>query len=251
MQISHQHKLIIFSQYGSYCRIDSYGDIPGQVVSLFDLRIWTLKSALSLYSGLGLLVVKTFPSEGEQMVREANGQSKLRFSQVFWTLVLAMTLSHNFLKMRKHVKGFYGTPVFSEEAFNHDTHCSNSLSQIYFFSGSILEIIYTLWIFFRGGSGRQLFQLSQQFATVRQRFLFVFQQQHSQLITYFHRPVIFPDLVDFPNDLKFSARNFHFPVYQQSSSDSTFTLNCSKEHILFSAKNLIPNRYTNQPTSRV
>ena len=95
------------------------------------------------------------------------------------------------------------------------------------------------------------FQLSQQFATVCQRFLFVFQQQHSQLITYFHRPVIFPDLVDFPSDIKFSARNFHFPVYQQSSSDSTFSLNCSKEHILFSAKNLIPNRYTNQPTSRV
>ena len=69
MQISHQHELIIFSQYGSYCRIDSYGDIPGQVVSLFDLRIWTLKSALSLYSGLGLLVVKTFQSEEEQMVR--------------------------------------------------------------------------------------------------------------------------------------------------------------------------------------
>ena len=144
MQISHQHKLIIFSQYGSYCRIDSYGDIPGQVVSLFDLRIWTLKSALSLYSGLGLLVVKTFPSEGEQMVREANGQSKLRFSQVFWTLVLAMTLSHNFLKMRKHVKGFYGTPVFSEEAFNHDTHCSNSLSQIFFQRFYFGDYIYTL-----------------------------------------------------------------------------------------------------------
>ena len=132
MQISHQHELIIFSQYGSYCRIDSYGDIPGQVVSLFDLRIWTLKSALSLYSGLGLLVVKKFPSEGERTVREANGQSKLRFSQVFWTLVLAMTLNHNFLKMRKHVKGFYGIPVLSEEACNHDTCWSNSLSQIFF-----------------------------------------------------------------------------------------------------------------------
>ena len=74
---------------------------------------------------------------------------------------------------------------------------------------------------------------SQQFVNVS---IFVFQQQHSQLITYFHRPVIFPDLVDFPNDLKFSARNFHFPVYQQSSSDSTFILNCSKEQILFYAK---------------
>ena len=142
-------------------------------------------------------------------------------------------------------------PLFSVRRHLITIHIAAIHCLRYFFSGSILEIIYTLWIFFRGGSGRQLFQLSQQFATVRQRFLFVFQQQHSQLITYFHRPVIFPDLVDFPNDLKFSARNFHFPVYQQSSSDSTFTLNCSKEHILFSAKNLIPNRYTNQPTSRV
>jgi len=250
MQISHQHKLIIFSQYGSYCRIDSYGDIPGQVVSLFDLRIWTLKSALSLYSGLGLLVVKKFPSEGERTVREANGQSKLRFSQVFWTLVLAMTLSHNFLKCENMCKTF-SEPLFSARRHLITIHIAAIHCLRYFFSGSILEIIYTLWIFFRRGSGRQLFQLSQQSATVRQRFLFVFQQQHSQLITYFHRPVIFPDLVDFPSDIKFSARNFHFPVYQQSSSDSTFTLNCSKEHILFSAKNLIPNRYTNQPTSRV
>ena len=177
MQISHQHKLIHCSQYGDYCRIDSFGDIPGQVDSLFwGLRIlWTIKSALGLVSGLSLLIVKKFPC-GEQMVREANGQNKLRFSQVFWTLVLAMTLSHNFLKMRKHVKGFYGTPVFSEEAFNHDTHCSNSLSQIFFQRFYFGDYIYTLDFSFRGGSGRQLFQLSQQFATVRQRFLFVFQQ---------------------------------------------------------------------------
>ena len=146
--------------------------------------------------------------------------------------------------------------TFSEPLFSVRRHLftiirsSNFLSRIYF-RQFYLEIVYTLWISFRGGSGQQLFQLSQQFATVRQRFLFVFQQQHSQLITYFHRPVISPDLVDFPSDIKFSARNFHFPVYQQSSSDSTFTLNCSKELILFSAKNLIPNRYTNQPTSRV
>ena len=34
MQISHRHKLIHCSQYGDYCRIDSFGDIPGQVDSL-------------------------------------------------------------------------------------------------------------------------------------------------------------------------------------------------------------------------
>ena len=32
------------------------------------------------------------------MVREANGQNKLRFSQVFWTLILVVTLSHDFSK---------------------------------------------------------------------------------------------------------------------------------------------------------
>ena len=142
MQISHQHKLIIFSQYGNYCRIDSYGDIPGQVVSTFDLRIWTVKSTLSLFSGLGVLVVKKFPSEGEQMVREANGQSKLRLSQVFWTLVLAMTLSHNFLKCENMLKAF-SKPLFSVRShFFTITRCSNSLSQLYF-QQFYLDIIYT------------------------------------------------------------------------------------------------------------
>ena len=99
MQISHRHKLIHCSQYGDYCRIDSFGDIPGQVDSLFwGLRILkTIKSALGLVSGLSLLIVKKFHS-GEQMVREVNGQNKLRFSQVFWTLFLVMTVSHVFSK---------------------------------------------------------------------------------------------------------------------------------------------------------
>ena len=77
MQISHQHKLIIFSQIGSYCRVDSFGDIPEQVGSLFDIRIWTLKSALSLFYGVSYLVVKKFPCEGEHTVREADGQNNL------------------------------------------------------------------------------------------------------------------------------------------------------------------------------
>ena len=99
MQISHQHKLIPCSQCGDYCRIDSFGDIPEQVDSLFwSLRIlWTIKSTLGLVSGLSLLIVKKFPC-GEQMVREANGQNKLRFSQVFWTLFLVVTMSHVFSK---------------------------------------------------------------------------------------------------------------------------------------------------------
>ena len=129
-------------------------------------------------------------------------------------------------------------PLFSVRRHLITIHIAAIHCLRYFFSGSILEIIYTLWIFFRGGSGRQLFQLSQQFATVRQRFLFVFQQQHSQLITYFHRPVIFPDLVDFPNDLKFSARNFHFPVstivirfnIHSQLFERTYSVFCKKSH---------------------
>ena len=77
---------------------------------------------------------------------------------------------------------------------------------------------------------------SQQFVNV---FLFFsLQHQHSQLFIYFHRPVIFPDLVDFPSVHKFSTPNFHFPDSQRLSADSTstFILNCSKEQILFSAK---------------
>ena len=170
------------------------------------------------------------------MVREANGQSKLRFSQVFWTLVLAMTLSHNFLKCENMCKTFL-EPLFSVRRHLFTiTWSSNFLSWIYF-RQFYLEIVYTLWISFRGGSGQQLFQLSQQFATVRQRFSFLFlQHQHSQLFIYFHRPVIFPDLVDFPSVHKFSTPNFHFPYSQQFSAASTFILNCSKVQILFSAK---------------
>ena len=53
MQISHQHKLIICSQYGNHCRIDSFGDIPGQVVSALDHMIfWTLIYKVRPHSGL-------------------------------------------------------------------------------------------------------------------------------------------------------------------------------------------------------
>ena len=104
MQISHQHNLINCSQYGDYCRIDSFGDIPGQVDSLFwGLRIlWTIKSALGLVSGLSLLIAKKFPC-GEQMVREANGQNKLRSSQVFLDANFSRDLESRFFKMRKHI----------------------------------------------------------------------------------------------------------------------------------------------------
>ena len=103
MQISHQHKLIICSQYGNHCRKDSFGEIPGQVVSAFDLMIfWTIKSALILVSGMSLLIVEKFPRAGSQMVREANGQNKSTFK----SLLLSMwkhiaTLSKTLFRMGK------------------------------------------------------------------------------------------------------------------------------------------------------
>ena len=134
--------------------------------------------------------------------------------------------------------------TFSEPLFSVRRHLftitrsSNVLSRIYF-RQFYLEIMYTLWISFRGGSGEQLFQLSQQFTAVCQRFcVFFLQDQHAQLFIHFHMTVISPDLVDFPSVHKFSTPNFHFPYSQQFSADSTstFILNCSKEQILFSAK---------------
>ena len=96
MQISHQHNKIIYSQYGNHCRIDGFGDIPGQVVSALDLTIfWTTKSALVLVSGMSLLIVKKFPCAGLLMVREANGQNKSRFApSMLGTIFLVMTVSH-------------------------------------------------------------------------------------------------------------------------------------------------------------
>ena len=59
--------------------------IKGAIERVLFLICMTLKSARILYSGLGSLVVKKNPSEslGAEQVKEANGQSKLRFSQVF------------------------------------------------------------------------------------------------------------------------------------------------------------------------
>ena len=149
MQISHQHNLINCSQYGDYCRIDSFGDIPGQVDSLFwGLQIlWTIKSALGLVSGLSLLIVKKFPC-GEQMVREANGQNKLRFS--------ILQLYGNLLK----TWSFSFTVRF----------CIYYLSQLILCS--FIWWLQYAWFLFRGGGDRHLFQLSQQLASVRNYFIF-------------------------------------------------------------------------------
>ena len=64
---------------------------------------------------------------------------------------------------------------------------------------------------FRGGSGQLIAQLPQHLATILQHFLsFIFSA--FQLLIYFHKPLIFPDVVDFPSVSKFSAFNYHFPA---------------------------------------
>jgi len=220
MQISHRHKLIHCSQYGDYCRIDSFGDIPGQVDTLFWGRriLWTIKSALGLVSGLSLLIVKKFPC-GEQMVREANGQNKLRFSQVFWTLFLVMTVSHVFSKCG-NVLQVYEKTYLKRRSFSLTIrYC------IYFVAAYFLQFYLEVIIrfgFFRGGGGLQLFQLSQHLASVRYYCIF---SSSMQLFICFHRPVIFPDLVIFP---VFSGVNVHFLFFSSATSSMQISTHISK-----------------------
>ena len=139
MQISHQHNKIIYSQYGNHCRIDGFGDIPGQVVSALDLTIfWTTKSALVLVSGMSLLIVKKFPCAGLLMVREANGQNKSRFTpSMLGTKFLVMTVSHYYSACENIVHRFQ-RPFFRMEKF------LLVLRYQFSFCGIVLKIICTL-----------------------------------------------------------------------------------------------------------
>jgi len=214
MQISHQHKLIICSQYGNHCRNDSFGDIPGQVVSAFDLLIfWTIKSALVLVSGMSLLIVEKFPSAGLHMVREANGQNKSRFTpSMLGTIFLVMTVSHYYSACENILLCFQRPYFWMEEHFSTVAR-SISITVSVFLSAVLFDdYIYTLNSF-RSGSGQIIVQPSQQhLATILQHFLVFLLFPTFQLLIYFHKPVIFPDVVDFPSVFKFSAFNYHFPA---------------------------------------
>ena len=157
MQISHQHKFIICSQYGNHCRIDSFGDIPGQVVSALDHMIfWTLKSALILVSGMSLLIVEKFPSAGLHMVREANGQNKSRFTpSMLGTIFLVMTASHYYSACENILLRFQ-RPYFRMEEHLSAVALSISITVSVFLSAVLFDdYIYTLKLF-RGGSGQQI-----------------------------------------------------------------------------------------------
>ena len=169
MQISHQHKLIICSQYGNHCRKDGFGDIPGQVVSALDLLIfWTIKSALVLVSGMSLLIVEKFPSAGLQMVREANGQNKLRFTpSMVGTIFLVMTMSHYYSACENILLRFQ-RPYFRMEKHFFPVARSISIAISVFLSAGLFDdYIYTSK-FFLGGSGQHIFQHSQHLAVVQQ-----------------------------------------------------------------------------------
>ena len=131
-------KLLSCRQLWWYSRAGSF---------FFNLWIWTLKSALSLYYGLSCLVVKKVPCEGEHTVREDNGQNKLWFNQVFRTPFVAMNLSHNSQKMRKHVHAVTASLLRSSSIPSWVDVATFFLSQILwqFYS----KIVYTLWINFK------------------------------------------------------------------------------------------------------
>ena len=158
MQISHQHKLIICSQYGNHCRKDSFGDIPGQVVSAFDLLIfWTIKSALVLVSGMSLLIVEKFPSAGLQMVREANGQNKSWFTPSMMGIIfLVMTVSHYYSACVNILLRFQ-RPYFRMEKHFIPVACSISITVSVFLSAGLFgDYKYTSKLIL-GGSGQQIF----------------------------------------------------------------------------------------------
>ena len=118
-----------------------------------------------------------------------------------------MTLSHNFPKMQKHIHAFTASLLRSSSILSLVNVATIILSQI--FLAVFEDYIYNLNSF-QGGSVQIIVQLSQHLATIPQHFLsFIFSA--FQLLIYFHKPVIFPDVVDFPSVFKFSAFN-HFPA---------------------------------------
>ena len=219
MQISRQHKLIICSQYGNHCRNDSFGDVPGQVVSAFDVLIfWTIKSALVLVSGMSLLIVEKFPSAGLQMVREANGQNKSRFTPSMMGTILVMTLSHYYSACENILLRFQ-RPYFEWRNGRSKLHILLVLQYQFIF----LQILYgdyiCTWNFFLVAVVNIYFEHSWHSAVVQQNPSV--QLFNSCKFSFISR-LIFPDLVDIPSDLKFSAivssaitsnsfRNDHFP----------------------------------------
>ena len=179
------------------------------------------------------------------MVREANGQNKLRFSQVFWTLFLVVTLSHDFSKCEKHIAIYEETYIKRRIFFIYFEILYIFLSQLFsavLFGGySTLRFSFEVEVAYIYFSYRSIWHPCVMIASFFSSM---------QLFICFHRPVIFPDVVIFSGVnihlLFFSSATIHMQISMHISQlfKRTMSFFCS----IFS---LIPNRYTNQPTSRV
>ena len=183
------------------------------------------------------------------MVREANGQNKLRFSQVFWTLFLVVTLSHDFSKCEKHIAIYEETYIKRRIFFIYFEILYIFLSQLFsavlFGDYSTLRYSFEVEVAYIYFSYRSIWHPCVMIASFFSSM---------QLFICFHRPVIFPDVVIFSQCFQVSTFIFFsFPAQQFICRFQRTFLNCSKEqcHFFCSIFSLIPNRYTNQPTSRV
>ena len=165
------------------------------------------------------------------MVREANGQNKLRFSQVFWTLFLVVTLSHDFSKCEKHI------------AIYEETYIKRRIFFIYF------EILYIFLcqlisaVLFGGYSTlRYSFEVEVAYIYFSYRSIWhpcvmiasFFSSM--QLFICFHRPVIFPDVVIFSQCFQVSTFIFFsFPAQQFTCRfQCTFFKTVRKNNVIFS-----------------
>ena len=183
------------------------------------------------------------------MVREANGQNKLRFSQVFWTLILVVTLSHNFSKcgnILQLYEDLLKTWSFSFTIRFCIYFCPSLFSAVLFGGYSTLGFSFEVEvtdIYFSYRSSWHPFVIISFFFSI------------IAVVHLFSQAGDFPGCGDFPSVFRCQRSSFFsFPEQQASRFQRTF-LNCSKEQFHFFCSifffSLIPNRYTNQPTSRV
>ena len=118
MQISHQHNLINCSQYGDYCRIDSFGDINKQVEFSFLGSLYSLDDKVRPRSGFWI----EFTDCGKVSLWRTNGSRSQREEQVkVQPSILDGIFSGDrescFFKMRKRTAGLRKNLLKEEELF--------------------------------------------------------------------------------------------------------------------------------------
>ena len=236
MQISHQHKLINCSQYGDYCRIDSFGDIPGQVDSLFGSSD-SLDDKVRPRSGIWI----EFADCEKVSLWRKNGprsqqQTKLRFSQVFWTLFLVVTLSHNFSKCGNTLQ-LYEETYLKRRSFSFTVRfciyfCLSLFSAVVFGDFSMLGFSFKVEVAYI------YFQLSQHLASVRNYCIFFHQYSCSFVFIgrWFSRMWWFSKCFSGVNVhlLFFSSATIHMQISTHISQLFERTISVFLIHIFFS-----------------